>query len=92
LLRLGRTSEAEQELSLAEQQMQQFPKGAADRFPDASHVRAEILLHEKKWEEGNSVMTQVEQQLLALPGPDSWSGALFELESIAGLARQLVDW
>ena len=92
LLRLGRTPEAEQELALAEQQMQQFPKGAAERFPDASHLRAEILLQEKKWQEGNSVMAQVEQQLLALPGPDSWSGALFELESIAALARRLGDW
>ena len=92
LLRLGRTPEAEQELNSAEQQMQQFPKGAADRFPDASRLRAEILLEGKKWKEGNSLMNQVEQQLLALPGPDSWSGTLFELESIATLARRIGDW
>ena len=92
LLRLGRKSEAVQELNSAEQQMQQFPKGAAERFPDASHLRAELLLEDKKWEEGNSLMTQVEQQLLGLPGPDSWSGTLFELESIAALARRIGDW
>ena len=37
-------------------------------------------------------MNQVEEQLLALPGPDSWSATIFQLESIATLARQLQDW
>ena len=92
LLRLGRDSDAEQEAKTAEQQLQQFPTGASDRFPDAARLRAEILLRNKKIEEGNAQMNQVEEQLLALPGPDSWSATLFQLESIATLARQLQDW
>jgi tetratricopeptide (TPR) repeat protein len=92
LLALGKLDDAKNELSLAEQSIQSAPAGAADRFPDASALRAEILLHEKNWQEGNALMSQVEQKLETLPGPDAWSSTTFELDRISQLGRQLGDW
>ncbi len=37
-------------------------------------------------------MRQIEEKIAAVPGPDAWSEALFELESIAQVARQVEDW
>jgi tetratricopeptide (TPR) repeat protein len=92
LLALGRSDDAKTELTLADQQIQAAPAGAADRFPDASLLRAELLLREKNWTEGNALMQQVEQKLQALPGPDAWSATIFQLERIAKIGRQLGDW
>lgn len=92
LLALGRSDDAKTELTLADQQIQAAPAGTADRFPDASLLRAELLLREKNWTEGNALMQQVEQKLQALPGPDAWSATIFQLERIAKIGRQLGDW
>ena len=35
---------------------------------------------------------QVEEQVVAVPGPDAWSEALFQLDSIARIARDIGDW
>jgi len=50
------------------------------------------MLSEKKWDKGNPLLEQVEEQLVAVPGPDAWSEAIFELDSIARLARDMGDW
>jgi tetratricopeptide (TPR) repeat protein len=92
LLAMERSDDAKAELTLAEQEIQSAPAGTADRFPDGSLLRGEILLRQKTWDEGNSLMQQVEQKLRALPGPDAWSSTLFQLDAIAKLARQLGDW
>jgi hypothetical protein len=36
--------------------------------------------------------TDMEKMILAMPGPDAWSAARIELESLAQTARQLGDW
>ena len=92
LLAMERSDDAKSELTLAEHEIQSAPAGTADRFPDASLLRAEILLRQKNWDEGNALMVDVEQKLQALPGPDGWSSTLFQLDAIAKLARQLGDW
>jgi tetratricopeptide (TPR) repeat protein len=38
------------------------------------------------------MLMNVQSRLRAIPGPDAWMQALFELESIARLARQAGDW
>src|SRR5688572_11548468 len=38
------------------------------------------------------ILMNVQSRLRAVPGPDAWMQALFELESIARLARQAGDW
>ena len=92
LLALGKTAEAKKQLALAERRIQSAPTGTADRFPDAQALRAEILLYEKNWDDGNTLMNQVEQKLEALPGPDAWGSTTFELDWISQVARQLGDW
>lgn len=92
LLALGKMDDAKNELALAEQGIQAAPAGAQDRFPDALGLRAEILLYEKNFDQGNASMNQVEQKLEALPGPDAWSSTTFELDRIAQVARQVGDW
>ena len=59
---------------------------------DSVLLRAEILLRKKKWEEANPLMQKIENDLVAVPGPDAWSEALFQLEYIARVAREAGDW
>lgn len=40
----------------------------------------------------SDVLKKVQARLRAIPGPDAWMQALFELESIARLARDARDW
>jgi tetratricopeptide (TPR) repeat protein len=37
-------------------------------------------------------MERIEKDLVAVPGPDAWSEALFQLEYIARVAREAGDW
>jgi tetratricopeptide (TPR) repeat protein len=91
-LAMGRTEEARKELSLAEQESEHVPASVIARLPDAATLRAEILLQEKQWDQGNKLMNQIEDSIEAVPGPDAWSEALFEFDSIARAARQVGDW
>ena len=92
LLAMDRLDEARNSLSLAEKEMEQLPVQVIKALPDAGLLRAEILLHEKNWEKGNALITKFEEEIVAVPGPDAWSEALFQLESIAKVARQVGDW
>jgi tetratricopeptide (TPR) repeat protein len=92
LLAMDRLNEAKEELSLAEQETEQIPVGAVATLPFPSVLRAEILLRELKIEEGEALMRDIKKMILARPGPDAWSAARFELESIALAARAAGDW
>jgi tetratricopeptide (TPR) repeat protein len=92
LLAMDRLDEARNSLSMAEKEMEQLPVQVIKALPDAGLLRAEILLHEKNWEKGNALITKFEEEIVAVPGPDAWSEALFQLESIAKVARQVGDW
>jgi tetratricopeptide (TPR) repeat protein len=92
LLAMGRTEEAKKELSLSEQESEHVPASVIAKLPSAGMLRAEILLQDKQWDQGNALMNQIEDRIEAVPGPDAWSEALFELESIASTARQAGDW
>jgi len=83
---------AKEALSNAEQESEQIPAGIAAKLPNAGKLRAEILLVEGQKEQGEAIMKQIEQRIEAVPGPDAWSDALFELESIAQIARKAGDW
>jgi tetratricopeptide (TPR) repeat protein len=92
LLALNRMEEARSELARAEKEMEQLPVAVVGKIVDAAMLRAEILLHDKNWDKGNPLMEQIEKEILAMPGPDAWSEALFQLESIARVAREAGDW
>jgi hypothetical protein len=59
---------------------------------DSVLLRAEIMLRDGKLDEGNRVMERIVKDLVAAPGPDAWSEALFQLEYIARVAREADDW
>lgn len=92
LLALGRSEDAKSELTMAEQEMEQLPASVIATLPNAGDLRANILIQEKRWDEGNALMQQIEKKIIAVPGPDAWIGALFQLESISQVARRYGDW
>jgi tetratricopeptide (TPR) repeat protein len=91
-LNLSHIEDARAELSLAEREMEKLPVAALNSFPDAAMLHGEVLLREQKRDRARTALKQVEQLVRAQPGPDSWNGALFELESIARAARDANDW
>jgi tetratricopeptide (TPR) repeat protein len=92
LLRLNRLDEAQSELSLAEQELEHVPSSAAAQLPDAGVLNAEIMLSQGHTEKSNAVFRDIEKKIRSVPGPDSWSEALFQLDSIARIARDAGDW
>jgi tetratricopeptide (TPR) repeat protein len=92
LLRLNRLDEAQAELSLAEQELEHVPSSVATQLPDAGLLNAEILLRQDHTEKSEGLFRGIEKQVRAVPGPDSWSQALFQLDSIASVARAAGDW
>lgn len=91
-LAMGNLEAAKEALSNSEQESEQIPAGIAAKLPNAGKLRAEILLTEGQKDQGEAIMKQIEQRIEAVPGPDAWSDALFELESIAQIARKAGDW
>jgi tetratricopeptide (TPR) repeat protein len=89
---MNQMDNAGNELRLAEQETEQIRPAILKLLTDSVLLRAEILLREKKWEEANPLMQKIENDLVAVPGPDAWSEALFQLEYIARVAREAGDW
>jgi len=92
LLRLNRIDEAQSELSLAEQELEHVPSSVAAQLPDSGLLNAEILLRRGRTEKSDALFREIEKKVRAVPGPDSWSQALFQLDSIASIARDAGDW
>lgn len=92
LLGLGRSNDAIDELHLAERETEQIPVNALAALPYPGTLRAGLLLTEKKTEEAEDLTKDLEKLALAMPGPDAWSAAHFQLEAIAKTARQADDW
>ena len=92
LLAMDRPTEAQQELSLAEQETEHLPVNLVASSPFPSILRAEFLLRDKKIEEAERLFEDIVKMTLSPPGPDAWSAARFELEAIAKTARQSGDW
>lgn len=92
LLAMSRANEAQEQLSLAEQETEHLPVNLVATAPFPSTLRAEFLYREKKMEEADALLQVIVKMILARPGPDAWSAARFELESLARSARQNGDW
>jgi hypothetical protein len=50
------------------------------------------MLRQGHTEKSNAVFRDIEKKIRSVPGPDSWSEALFQLESIGSIARDAGDW
>ena len=91
-LALDRAADAEKELSLAEQESENVPASVIAKLPGAAILRAELLLHDQHFDQANTLMAQIEDKIEVEPGPDAWSEALFQLDSISRMARKFGDW
>lgn len=92
LLRLNRMDEAQAELSLAGRELETLPTAVIASLPDAGLARAELLLHTGQRDQADQLFHHIVKDVRTVPGPDSWSQALFQLESIAEIARESEDW
>jgi tetratricopeptide (TPR) repeat protein len=99
LLGLGRVAEARTEMEAARSQLDQIPltsgilsfsRGIVEPYVDAA--RGELLLRTGEREKGRALLREVQSRIRAVPGPDAWMEALFRLEEIARLARDVGDW
>jgi tetratricopeptide (TPR) repeat protein len=99
LLALGRPEEAQRELEAAGAELQRVPAlvagiavSRAALQPYVDTLRGEILLGDHQLAGGRALLKEVVGKLRALPGPDAWIQALFRLEAIASIAREVGDW
>ena len=92
LLALDRANEAQEELGLAERETEQLPVNFVATSPFPNTLRAEFLYREKKTEDAEALLQDIVKMILGRPGPDAWSAARFELESLTRSARQNGDW
>jgi tetratricopeptide (TPR) repeat protein len=92
LVGMGRANDAIDELHFAEREMESIPVNTLAALPYPGVLRADLLLGEKKTEEAEGLAKDIEKLAVALPGPDAWSAAHFELEAIAKTARGAGDW
>jgi len=92
LLGLNRVEDARDELHAAERESEALPPRMAAALPYPTVLRAEILMRENQTKEAEELLTDVEKSVLAMPGPDAWCTATFQLEAIARGARNAGDW
>jgi Tfp pilus assembly protein PilF len=99
LLGQGRKAEAREALASAERELAGVPAlttgisiGRGMVQPWVDGLRGELLLREGSSAEGSGVLEKVAQAIRAIPGPDAWISALFRLEAMAKLARELGQW
>lgn len=92
LLAVDKMNDAKDELNAAERESEALPARMAAALPYPTMLRAEILLRENQTEQAEEMLVGVEQAILAMPGPDAWSSATFQLETIAQGAREAGDW
>lgn len=89
-------SGAKKELDLAEAESLKIDGVLADLArsslqPYFEKLRGSILLRSDRVA-AREILKNAQTRLRGLPGPDAWMQALFELESIARIAREAGDW
>ena len=92
LLSLKRLPEAGEEAKAALREVQGSPSRMQFIAPYIEVLQGEFLLRTGKIENGRITLKEVERKLRLEKGPDEWVQTLFELEGIAGVAREAGDW
>jgi tetratricopeptide (TPR) repeat protein len=92
LLAQNRIDDAKDEFNAAERESEALPPRTAAALPYPAVLRADILLRENHVEDAEGLLIGVEKAILSMPGPDAWSSATFQLETIAQRAREAGDW
>lgn len=99
LLARSRMPEAQAALEAAERELLAVPASGAGIAvsrgqvkPWVDMLRGELRLREGAVTEGRRILEEVALTLRGLPGPDPWIQALFRLESMARVAREVGQW
>lgn len=61
-------------------------------YIDLAILQGEFFLRTNQAEKGRQLLKQTVTRLRAEQGPDNWTQALFKLEALGRLARELNDW
>jgi tetratricopeptide (TPR) repeat protein len=61
-------------------------------LPDFQLAQGEYLLRTGEVDKGRAMLQDAANKLRAERGPDMWVATLFQLEAVAGTARELGDW
>jgi tetratricopeptide (TPR) repeat protein len=84
--------DAKDELRAAERETESLPPRVLAALPYPTLLRADILLRENQTAEAEDLLAGVQKAILGMPGPDAWSSATFQLETIAQRSRDAGDW
>ena len=68
------------------------PEGAPLAADALLALQGELALRTAARDKGRATLEEVARRVRAKPGPDNWAQALFTLEAMARLARQVGDW
>jgi tetratricopeptide (TPR) repeat protein len=96
---LGQLELARRALVAAQSEIELVPRATPGHVPSRSAVepfaealRGQILLESGHADEGRAVLEKVIRDLRSIAGVDAWVQTLFQLESIARIARGTGDW
>ena len=92
LMSQNRMPEASNEAKTAVQTLQASGKSFPIAYTDLAILQGEFFLRTNQAEKGRALLKQSIAKLRAEQGPDNWTQALFKLEAIAKVARDLRDW
>jgi len=92
LVAMKKMDDARDELYRAERETEALAPRVVAALPYPTLLRADILLRENQTAEAESLLADVQKAILGMPGPDAWSSATFQLETIAERSRDAGDW
>jgi tetratricopeptide (TPR) repeat protein len=92
LVALKKMDDARDELHAAERETESLAPRVVAALPYPTLLRAEIILREGRTQEAERLLADAQKAILSMPGPDAWSSATFQLETIAQRARDAGDW
>jgi len=91
LLALGRPDDANQELALADREIQ-LVLNPVPVQPYIDGLRGQLALRKQNFSEANARLEKAEEAMKEISGPDAQTETLFWLDSLAREARQAGDW
>jgi len=89
---LGQLGEATSSYNAALRLLRGSPEGAPMAADALLALQGELLLRTAARDKGRGMLEQVAERVRARPGPDNWAQALFTLEAMGRVAREVGDW
>ncbi len=92
LMAMGRLSDAGAEAKAALEKTRGSARTIGFVTQYLSALQGEFFLRTGQVEKGRTILETVQTRMRVEPGPDAWIQALFRLEAIARVAREVGDW